>query len=311
MGFSGDEYFCCQCKKKLSKYDVEAERDIVECLKEVKVAYRNELRYRLEKKYPFHTVVDYAIKRLEEKKAYNDGLFIKRTNLPGRRKSSSGTPNVFYKLPNKANYGDLLSIMKKKMALSAFVFGLSSDAGFYAQYLWKSAFEELGYEILKEDAREFQGNEATIGGNIDFIAKRDDSPYFGVEVKNGLDYPDDLGKKFQIAVELDTIPVLVVRKVNPTVYGNIRKYGGLVKIYETAIYDKEYSSLIEECKDVLGLPLISLEKITEGTLKHIESILNYGIENRSILKEKNEDFLKKIHNHRQRLRALDSELRFI
>jgi len=311
LGFSGKKYVCHKCGKEISKYDVEVERDIVELLNEIKVAYRNEIRYRLEKKYPFHTVTDYAIKRLEEKKAYNKNLYLKRTNLPGRRKVTSGWRNVFYRLPNIEDYKELIPIMSKKLALSAFVFSMSSDAGFYAQYLWRKAFEELGYEIVDEDVNKFEGRKPTINGNIDFIARKNDSPPFGVEVKNGLDYADDLGKKFQIAVELGTIPVFVVRKVSPNVYTNIRKYGGLVKIYETAIFDMEYSSLIEQCKNVLGLPLISLEKITKNTLEHIEMILNYGIEHQSDLKRRNQIYIKKIREHRAKLRALNSELRFI
>ena len=61
----------------VSPYDINAELDIVKLLSQERVAYKNEIKYRLEKRY-FHTVTDYAVNRLENGKAYNQSLKIER-----------------------------------------------------------------------------------------------------------------------------------------------------------------------------------------------------------------------------------------
>lgn len=156
----------------------------------------------------------------------------------------------------------MIPLMKRKMELSTFIFELSSPAGFHAQYLWRDLFIDLGYSIEAEDTNEFKGRKASIGGDIDFIAKKD-GIFFGVEVKNSLEYPNDLGKKVQIAIELGTLPVMIVRRVTWEVYQNLKKYGVLTKIYETSIFPQTYEQVIVQCKETLGLPVIALDKITE------------------------------------------------
>jgi hypothetical protein len=181
MVLVGNEYKCKSCDWTVSIYDVNAEKSIMKILDKEQVVFRNEFRYRLEREY-YHTVTDYAIKRLEQGKAYNNGFQLYRTALPGRRSISQGTPNVFYKVKS-TEYGDILGVMKKKLELSEFVSELAGSAGFHAQYLWREGFKSLGYEILKEDVSEFEGNKVE-GGDIDFIAEKG-GIRFGVEVKNG------------------------------------------------------------------------------------------------------------------------------
>jgi hypothetical protein len=140
---------CDACGKKVSAFDVDVEKSIMDIIEVEKVVYRNEFRYRLETIY-YHTVTDYALRRLEQRKSYNEGLELVRTQLPGRKSPSKGTPNVFYKDKDVA-YDSIVSIMKKKLDLSTFVAELAAPAGFYAQELWRNTFEDLGYEIAKED----------------------------------------------------------------------------------------------------------------------------------------------------------------
>jgi predicted RecB family endonuclease len=302
-------FICNQCGNVVSTFDVNVENSIIKILDGEKVAYRNEFRYRLEKDY-YHTVTDYGLRRLEQGKAYNDGLKLIRTQLPGRKAVSEGTPNVFFKLKD-ADYSSLVSIMRKKLDLSTFVSELSSPAGFHAQELWRDVFRDLGYEIVKEDVSEFEGRKATIGGDIDFIA-RIDGISFGVEVKNGLEYPKDLANKVQIAIELGTIPVLVMRRIPWDVYQNLKKYGVLAKIYETSILPAVYQSVVEECKSILGMPLIALDKISSGPIKHLqEKVMVNALGNVDAYRAANETYLKAVRAYRKRIEALNRELRFV
>lgn len=304
-------YVCPKSDWQVSKYNVDAEQEIVDLLRNVKVAYRNEIRYRLEKRFPFHSMTEYAIRRLVAGKAYIQGLAIKTTNLPGRRSSCASNPNVFYKLLEEKSNSHLNDIMREKLALSTFVTEMSREAGFHAQTLWREAFKYLGYEIISENASENAGRKASVEGNIDFIAEKD-GLQFGVEVKNELSYPDDLAKKFQIAVELGTIPVFVVRKVSPTAYQNLKKFGALVKIYETAIFNLEYEPMVKRCVDILGYPLIALDEVSSKTVKHLEDkVLSFGHQNADMLAKRNADFLKKVLGYRRMLKVLDKELKFI
>jgi hypothetical protein len=300
---------CISCSWRVSKFHVYAEKSIVGVVDTEKVAYRNEFRYRLEKDY-YHTVTDYSVRRLEEGKAYHEGLKLARTALPGRKSTVKRTPNVFYKSVN-ADYSSLVPVMKKKLDLSTFVSELAPSAGFHAQYLWRDAFADLGFSIEKEDVKEFDGRSATVGGDIDFIAKKDDL-CFGVEVKNSLEYPVDLARKVQIAIELETIPVVVVRRVTWDVYGNLKKYGVLTKIYETAIMPGSYESVVQKCKEILGMPLIALDIISTGSKEHLEKkVLVGAFENPEGIRQRNGEYLRCVKEYRRRMKALDRELRFI
>jgi len=296
---------------KPSDYDVRAECAIAQLLSKVKVAFKNEIKYRLEKEGFIHTVADYAVYRLEGGKAYNPGLGIVRTGLPGRPSARrAGEASVFFHLPGEP-YNGLLPVMRKKAVLSAFITNMSRIAGFHAQELWKDAFISLGYELKShQDVREFEGRVATVNNTIDFIVERD-GIRFGVEVKNDLEYPKDLDKKFQVAVELDTIPVFVVRNVTPTSSKHIRKYGGLVKIYETSIYPAAYADTINQCVETVGYPVIALDEITQKTKDHLEKkVMAEGFRAAQEMKKLNQEWLERLKSYRSRLEQLSKELSF-
>jgi len=294
-----------------SSYDVEAEHAIVDLLKEIKVAFKSEIRYRLEKRFPYHTVTDYAVDRLAKLGGSRTGLKVEKKGLPGRpRIDVPGEAKSFFHLPG-LSYNEVLPLMRQKALLSAFISGTAGQAGFWAQELWKKAFESLGYTAVSEqDIREFKGRVASVNNTIDFIVEKK-SVLFGVEVKNDLTHPTDLDKKFQVAVELDVIPLLVVRHVTPTAYKNIRKYGGLVKVYETAIFPTAYRETTDKCREVLGYPIIALEEISEKTKLHLENkVMPDGFSNPDRLKSLNRQFLKEVENYKQKLERLSRELTF-
>ncbi len=78
----------------------------------------------------------------------------------------------------------------------------------------------MGPTDLEDEARfgsgirEWRGRETSLKNDIDFVAEKDGVAY-GVEVKNGLNYPDDLYWKVRVAAELDLIPMIVARWLNP------------------------------------------------------------------------------------------------
>jgi len=294
-----------------SQYDLNVEKAIVELLADVKVAFKNEIKYRLEAKGFIHTVTDYAVYRLEQGKAYNQGLKIERKGLPGRPSAKGmAEASAFFHLPGES-YDRLLPIMRRKAVLSAFVSNMSRVAGFHAQEIWKAAFLNLGYELRsRQDVREFEGRVASVNNTIDFIVEKN-GVRFGVEVKNDLEYPKDLDKKFQVSVELGVIPVFVVRQVTPTCYKNIRNAGGLVKIYETSIYAAAYSDVVNECIEELGYPLIALDGITRKTKQHLEnSVMCEGFRAEGQLKVMNGEWLRRVQVYRSRLERLSKELSF-
>jgi hypothetical protein len=293
-----------------SRYDVEAEKAIVDLLKQTKVAFKSEIRYRLEKRFPYHTVTDYAVDRLAKGVSYT-GLSIIRQGLPGRPKIRvPREAKAFFHLPG-ISYREVLPLMRQKALLSAFISSVASHAGFWAQELWKRAFESLGYNVVSDqDVREFRGKTTSINNTIDFIVEKK-GVLFGVEVKNDLTHPTDLDKKFQVAVELDVIPVFVVRHVTPTAYKNIKRYGGLVKIYETSIFPTAYIETVDKCRRVLGYPIIALDEISEKTKLHLENkVMPDGFSDPDRLKGLNRQFLQEIKSYKQRLERLGRELTF-
>lgn len=274
---------------KLSLWDEAAERGVLTILKAEGVVFRNEFRYRLEnpKLYQVgveraieHSRVDAAIKRLERK-----GV-IKRTGPLGRRRRYAGGPrtNLFYRLATTPSSRALQDLMKKKIDLSYAIFSLSSYAGFYAQGLWLKAFHDLDFNILKTDVYKLEDKEASISGDIDFVAEKDEVR-FGVEVKNGLSYPTDLKEKFRIAAELGTIPFFVARRLPSSTFYWIVNRGGLVKIYETAIHSPDFRAKIDECVDILGYPLIVLSEISREVRAKVDQVARIGFSREEELKE--------------------------
>lgn len=265
--------------RSLSEYDIAAEKGVLNVLEAEGVAFRNELRYRLERPdlyqvgIPFllHNTIDAAINRLKEKRE------IVETDLRGRkRKATTGRkPLLFYRLISMPYNKRIQDVIKEKRDCSTFLFGLSSYAGFYAQNLWVDVFRELDFNILGEDMDEFDGNTSSVEGNIDIIVERD-GVVFGVEVKNGLSYPTDIRRKFRIAAELQTMPFFVARALS---YGD-RKWlpanGGLMKLYNVSIFSPDCPEKLQECMKVLGYPIFVTKKIDDHVVKHLESVVSIG-----------------------------------
>ena len=283
-------------KRSLSEFDIAAEKGIVNVLEAEGVAFRNELRYRLERpalyqvEVPFllHNAIDAAIRRLEDK-----GVIV-TTDLRGRKRKTTGRkPLLFYRLSSMSYTRLIQETIKIKRDCSTFILGLSSYAGFYAQKLWVKAFRELDFNILGEDKDEFDGNTSSVEGDIDVIVERD-GVVFGVEVKNGLSYPTDIRKKFRIAAELKTIPFFVARALS---WGD-RKWlpanGGLMKLYDVSIFSPDCPKKVQECIKTLGLPIFVTEKIDKHVVEHLEGVVELGFSKLDEYEKKLKRYLKLI-----------------
>jgi hypothetical protein len=217
----------------------------------VLVAYDRELRYRLETKFP-HDDVGEAIRQLKDERK------LKSTGVPGRR-GAGDIPNLFYRPPGTV-YEDILPIMQKKLDLSIFITGVSREMGRHAELAWWRAFKKNGWDVYPSAEEEFRGVNAykerrtSTGHDIDFIVAKDNITY-GVELKNGLNYPNDLYWKLRVATELGTIPLVIARWLNPAQIPLVKKVGGEYIVYKDAMYPSTYQSMIEEVKTHLGLPV--------------------------------------------------------
>lgn len=146
--------------------------------------------------------------------------------------------------------------------------------GRHAESAWWRAFKRNRWEVYPTTEeqplgiKEYQGRRASTDHDIDFIAVREGITY-GVEVKNGLNYPDDLFWKFTVAVELGTIPLIIARWLNPGQVPLIRNLGGAGPIlFKDAIYSTTYSPLIDEIKQILGTPVAARDEIDDDYFKN-------------------------------------------
>jgi len=269
-------------ESKISK----AKKEIINVLKEIKVAYDRELRYRLEDLFP-HDITGFAIKELEKEKA------IKRSGVPGRRKSGE-VANVFYTLPS-VNYKSILPLMKQKLELAKCISGVSSDMGRHAEEVWYNAFVEHGWEVYPRNVesiggiREFKGRKVRdeIGKDLDFIVMKDGIAY-GVEIKNRLSYPDDLFWKIIVAADLEVIPMIIARWLNPSQVRAIPETGGVYIVYKTAIYSSNLRSIVEEARELLGYPIECRDKIDSKYFK-------------KRVEKRHEEVVEKINQYKEKL----------
>ncbi|MEM4635434.1 MAG: hypothetical protein QXL44_06055 [Candidatus Nitrosocaldus sp.] len=237
------------------------------------IAYDREIRYRLESKYP-HDVIGEAIKQLEK-----EGK-LKRTNLPGRRSLNRNNPNVFYRVPD-SNWKKQLELMRKKFELSLFITHLLPEMGEHAEKAWWRAFRKNGWYVEPEKEEDIGGincyknKKASINNDIDFIVSKDGIAY-GVEVKNGLTYPDDLYFKVRVAIEIDVIPLVIARWLNPRQINVLKELKIPFIIYKEALVSSTFEPMVNNIKQYLQYPIIAKDEIDDEYFKYkVDNIHEY------------------------------------
>jgi len=228
---------------------------------DVMVGYDRELRYRLEEDFP-HDVVGKAVRQLMESRE------LRRTSLPGRRRMG-GAINAFYCLPGSSYSRQFLDLMRKKLDLSVFITGVAPAMGTHAELAWWRAFVRNGWKVYPESESElggvnsYKGRKCSVSNDIDFVARKGEVEY-GVEVKNGLSYPDDLYWKFVVSIELGLIPLVIARWLNPGQVPLIEDLGGGKVVYKLGMYSTTYRSMVEQVREVLCSPIEARDEVDDS-----------------------------------------------
>jgi len=271
----------------LTEFDDKAEEGVLKILELEGVVYRNEFHYRLENamRYQlgiseiFHQRTDAAIRRLEK-----EGKIVRTAPL-GRPLATRKNPPLFYRLPEIPVFRPLHDEMRRKTECIDKLGSSSSGMGFYAQNLWTTAIEVLGFDIKGVNTNEYLGVKSETSGNLDIIAEFTGVP-FGIDIKNGLSYPSDIHNKFMIAAEIGTIPLIIARNLSYSDRMMLYESGGLYKLYMHCIYDVALKASLEKCVEILGLPFVFIDAIDKHVLEHLISIISDFLPKINVLEKK-------------------------
>ena len=190
-------------------------------------------------------------------------------------------PNVFYRLPGTP-YSEIEHIMRKKLDLSTFIAGVSREMGRHAELVWWRAFHRNNWALHPADEceigrgiREFGGKVASVNNDIDFVASKNGISY-GVEIKNGLMYPNDLYWKIIVAAQVKCI----------------KEVGAVFVVYKEAIYSTTYAPLIQEVRNLLGFPIDARDEIDDEYFRRkIEAVHKRVLTNEDDYRSKLRSFL--------------------
>ena len=141
--------------------------------------------------------------------------------------------------------------MIRKTECLDMISAMSSGMGYYAQGLWLRALENIGFSIKCTNTDEYKGKKAKTSGNIDMIAEIGGMT-FGIDIKNGMAYPNDICTKFKIACELDLYPLIIARIISYKDRMWLYENGGLFKLYMHSIYDTRFKNTYEQCTGRTG-----------------------------------------------------------
>jgi hypothetical protein len=229
---------------------------------------------------------------------------LRPTGPPGR--PGTGThPNRFYVLPT-TRHADVLELMKKKLDLSIFIVGVAGGMGQHAERAWWSAFKDNQWTVhppvenIPLGITNYNGHQTTTGHNIDFVAEKDNIAY-GVDVKNGFNYPSDLYWKFKVAAELGTIPLIVARWLNPGQLKMLQDLGGAIPlVYKDAMYTTTYEQLVTEAKQVLKVPVECRNQVENAYFTRKMGVIHTDTISNILTKQRKlQDFLNTRHNDSQ------------
>jgi hypothetical protein len=272
--FDYDYYDEPEIELEQDKYTENALDPIEEIVATQRVVTEREVKVRLEDKF-FPWVTGRALKLLVE-----TGRVVKQ-GLSGRR-GRIETKN-FYSLPD-FKYDEIVGEMREKRGVSKEVNSLLTGhaaATYFAEDLFERAFASLGFEIVDRDASEYKGRKVTaVSGkeppNLDFILERDKVTY-GADVKNWIRFEagtrNEVISKVNLALQLKIVPFIVARYVDKsTIYNAIIMKGGICYPYRTLIFSPDFDSLARKANQLLGYPVLALDRLPTYKLERIESL---------------------------------------
>lgn len=224
------------------------------------VFYIRQLQVKFEKRY-FHWITNNAAIQL-----FKFG-YLKDVRLERER----GTSTRYF--IHKSNRYPKREIVRMERIIQKYsAENITKSCGQRAEDLFCKALAKRGFMPVAEKVTEFNGKKWTATGhNLDFMFERDGVAY-GCEIKNTLPYIDkeELDIKLKMCNHFSVRPLFIMR-YSPKTYNKIViDAKGYVMIFETQIYDLSQTALVDEIKDVIGLPVICSRAIPEGIIDRFE-----------------------------------------
>lgn len=145
---------------------------------------------------------------------------------------------------------------------------IAMACGRQAEVLFFNALTSKGFRPVGQDINEYNGKKWTATDHdLDFILEGDGIVY-GAEVKNKFRYidEDELRIKLSMCNFLDIRPLFIMRGSPKSYNHEIIKQGGYAMIFEAQIYPFGQEDLVQEIRQVLGLPIDCPKAIPEGII---------------------------------------------
>ncbi len=234
-----------------------------------RVFYIRQLQVLLEKDF-FHWVTYNALKALIDRGDLKEVKY----------KKNSGTPiNFIVHHSNryfKRDINEMYKVIRKYSQDH-----ITRSCGHRAEDLFFKAMALKGFVPVAQKVNEYEGKKWTrTGHDLDFLFKKDKIVY-GCEIKNTLGYisKEELIIKKEMCKYWGIKPLFIMRYSPKTYNDLVINSGGFVLIFETQLYELSQEKLVEEIKNLLGLPVICSKAIPEGIIKRFEKWHNKNFVN--------------------------------
>lgn len=247
---------------KIDSYFLQVQKEIKELYERDRgsVYYIRQLQLKFEKQY-YHWITNNAIIALYNFRYLKDFRILRE----------KGTSTRYFM--HQSNRYAIRKINKLEKIVEEYSQDhITRSCGHRAEDLFCIAFARRGFQIIGKKVREYNGKKwEKTGHDLDFVFKRDNISY-GCEIKNTLGYIDkkELEIKLEMCTFLELKPLFIMRyspkSYNYMIIGN----GGYALIFETQIYELSQNKLVQEIKDVLGLPVICSKAIPDGMMEKFE-----------------------------------------
>jgi len=158
----------------------------------------------------------------------------------------------------------------------------------YSEYLVEQALLKAGFRVLAKDTYYFNGIACKLRSgpgrppDLDFIAEIPCQKYVGVEVKNRLEYPKkrEICDLINLCACLNLKPLLVARRVHPSVFSIVPRHKGYVCIFRRYILQPELPrEKFNEITKELGFPLSVYRYTPDFLVKELKKAKEYLAKN--------------------------------
>lgn len=242
----------------IDSYFLEVQKEIKDLYEKDResVYFIRQLQVKFEKKY-FHWTTNNALLAL-----FNFG-YLKDVRL----EKEKGTSTRYF-IHKSNRYARRIINKMEKVIEEYSQDNITRSCGHRAEDLFCKALAMKGFMPVSNKVKEYEGKKwKKTGHDLDFVFKKDNISY-GCEIKNKLGYidKDELDIKLEMCEFLNLKPLFIMRYSPKTYNYMIYRKGGFALIYETQIYELSQEKLVDEIKEVLGLPVICSKAIPDGII---------------------------------------------